>query len=407
MGSLPSSNELRRQIMITINVAWRNRLESKVIEQWLNNFTGEAIGDVEYERNLALWLLYNFTYINEEEVKHLCRLLFRKYIHLSIGNQEITEENIIALLQKSTFLPLGRSSESGSYVLYMFRQENDIPVVFFGDNNSIDANNTVVLIDDMTLSGDQATWNIAKIKYGDYRLKDPLSDRFMMFVNKELDLSDIQTRVIDHIKSNCDDKNKVLNDINDHIVRNASFYEDAFSDWDYTDVNPTLKKLISRYVEDRGNMSNYAIFKMNRLLLEQAFPEEIPKSREIIPNERIILLTFFASDKAKSKLAADSIQVINCIDLDDMSKVFSEVSMAFSEYETDKQRCREMCEYYGRMIKPDMPLGYKDCQYLIGLYYSIPNNTLPIFWGNSNWNPLFVRHEKNYGGTINVNGRFI
>lgn len=129
--------------------------------------------------------------------------------------------------------------------------------------------------------------------------------------------------------------------------------------------------------------------------------------REVIANERMILLAFFASERAKEKFAAENIEVINCIDLDEMSSAFSATSMAFSEFESDKQKCKEMCEYYGAKIKSDAPLGYENCQYLIGLFYSIPNNTLPIFWGNKNWNPIFVRHEKKYGGTINVKGKFI
>ena len=54
MGSLPSSEEIKKQIMITIDVAWRNRLENKLIERWLSNFTGEALGDAEYEKKLVI-----------------------------------------------------------------------------------------------------------------------------------------------------------------------------------------------------------------------------------------------------------------------------------------------------------------------------------------------------------------
>lgn len=407
MGFIPSAEELRKQIMVTIDVAWRSRLENKVIERWLSNFTGAALGDVEYERKLALWLLYNFTYINEDEVKYLCRLLFRKYIHLSIEGTEVSDKTVSDILEKSTFLPLGRSSESGAYVLYMFRQENDIPVRIFGDDKSVSENNKIVFVDDMTLSGTQALRNIARVKYGDYRLKTPLSNRFVMLVKKEIEANDVQTQIIDQIRCDRNNESKIVNDINDHILKNISFYADILSERDFGDANPTLTNLIDRYKNDRDNMSTHAIYKMNRLLLEQIFPEEIPKSEGIISNDRMILLAFFASDRAKRKLAAENIEVINCIDLDDMSSVFSDRSMVFYEFDSDKEKCREMCEYYGKRIKPDAPLGFDDCQYLIGLYYSIPNNTLPVFWSNTNWYPLFVRHEKNYGGTINVKGRFI
>lgn len=407
MGAIPSSEELRKQIMITIDVAWRNRLENKVIERWLNNFTGAAIGDVEYERKLALWLLYNFTYVNEEEVKHLCRLLFRKYIHLLIKDSEVDASGVSHVLEESTFFPLGRSSESGSYVLYMFRQENDIPVTFFGDDEGIQDGNRVVFIDDMTLSGSQALRSIGRVKYGDYCIKEPLPEIFMMLVKRKQELNDVQMRIIDQIKCDHNNENKVRHYINEHILRNISFYEHVFLDCDYDGADSMLKKLVSRYINDRENMSKYSIYKMNRMVLEHVFEGVFPKSRGVITNDRMILLTFFASEKAKIKLSTENIEVINCIDLDDMSSVFSDTSMVFGEYEDDKRKCLEMCKYYGNKIKPDAPLGFDDCQYLIGLYYSIPNNTLPIFWSNNNWNPLFFRHEKKYGGKINVNGRFI
>lgn len=407
MEIIPSSEELKKQIMVTIDVAWRNRLENQVIERWLSNFTGEALGDAEYERQLALWLLYNFTYINEEEVKHLCRLLFRKYIHMSIEGIEAKEESISQIMKKSTFLPLGRRSESGSYVLYMFRQENEIPVTFFGDDDGIPEGNKIVFIDDMTLSGSQALRNIARVKYGDYQLKAPLSDAFMMFLKDGTTLTDKQSRIIKLIVCDRSNRDKVKNFINNQILKDTLFYEKHFIDCKLNDVDPILKELLTRYISDRDNMSNYIIYKMNRLLLEYVFPEAIPKSREVIANDRMILLAFFASERAKKKFAAENIEVINCIDLDDMSSAFSDTSMVFYEFESDKKNCKKMCEYYGSKIKPDAPLGFDDCQYLIGLFYSIPNNTLPVFWGDKNWNPIFVRHEKKYGGTINVKGKFI
>lgn len=72
--TLPTSEELLKQIMLTVDIAWRNQLDFTVINKWLDNFRGEALGDPDEEKNLALWLLYNFVYINEEELKHLCRL---------------------------------------------------------------------------------------------------------------------------------------------------------------------------------------------------------------------------------------------------------------------------------------------------------------------------------------------
>ena len=139
---------------------------------------------------------------------------------------------------------------------------------------------------------------------------------------------------------------------------------------------------------------------MNRLLLEHYYGEAIRKGINNIEVQKYHLLSFIASEKAKQKLKNESVNVINCIDIDETAEVFSEVSMVFGNYQEEKLLCKKMCEYYGKKLKPDYPLGYNNCQYLFGLYYTIPNNTLPIFWATENWNPLFIRHEKNYGGEV-------
>ena len=54
---------------------------------------------------------------------------------------------------------------------------------------------------------------------------------------------------------------------------------------------------------------------------------------------------------------------------------------------------KKMCKYYGQRIDPRNPLGFRNGQFLFGFYYNIPNNVLPIFWGNVNgWVPLFERY---------------
>jgi len=148
--------------------------------------------------------------------------------------------------------------------------------------------------------------------------------------------------------------------------------------------------------------------KMNRLLLENIYMYDFEKSVNNIKIHNWYLLTFAASKDAIEKMQSEGIEVISCIVLDEYSKAFSEDSMIFSSYSEDKKLCKEMCQYYGEKIKPEYPLGFDDCQYMFGMYYTISNNTLPIFWSNNNWKPLFIRHEKNYSGGVNdVFGRFI
>ena len=154
-------------------------------------------------------------------------------------------------------------------------------------------------------------------------------------------------------------------------------------------------------------MNKFTIYQMNRMLLEALLPDKIRHARPTIPNEGLTLLTFLASEKARQRLMEEGIEVISCIEIDYTSETFSDDSITFAAYPNEKEDCKRMCEFYGSKIKKEYPLGYDDCQYLFGLYYTIPNNTLPIFWGTDNWTPLFMRHEKNYGRKINVTGKYI
>lgn len=83
--------------------------------------------------------------------------------------------------------------------------------------------------------------------------------------------------------------------------------------------------------------------------------------------------------------------------LDNSYKCFSEHSRFFiDEPDSYKDKCREMCERYGKRISRT-PLGYQDCQMLLGFHHNTPNNTLPIFWQERNgWIPMFKRFAKIY-----------
>jgi len=161
MDILPE-DVLYKQIMLTNEMMWSNKIKKPKIEKWLNNFTGE-VDDHIYEKRIALWLLLNYVYYNEEEVRHLCKALFNKFIHYQIkNNKDILGEDIKStlsnLLSRVCFSYLGQPSESSAYMLYYFRQENDLMTDYFPKNierlpKSID---TIIYIDDVTISGSQA-----------------------------------------------------------------------------------------------------------------------------------------------------------------------------------------------------------------------------------------------------------
>jgi hypothetical protein len=162
VGDLPTEPEMFRQIVVTVEAAWQNRLNKPKVEQWLSNFKGEVF-PIEYERQMALWLLCNFVYYNQNEVRHLCRTAYREFLHsmftrfphkngLGLG------EEANRLLNNTRFYHSGRPGESGGFVLYFFRQENRLGVEnFLTQPDKLPANvDTIVFVDDVVLSGEQA-----------------------------------------------------------------------------------------------------------------------------------------------------------------------------------------------------------------------------------------------------------
>lgn len=154
----PSVDKMVEILKKTIQTSWQCDLSSEEIEHWLANFTGEVFDEVE-ERNLALWMLCNFTYYNEQEVNHLCRMLYKQFIH-DIAKKENIEDvqEIKTLLDSTYFAAIGKAGESGGLLLYFFRQEAKLSIDRFCYPTHVPygENNIAVFIDDVTLSGGTA-----------------------------------------------------------------------------------------------------------------------------------------------------------------------------------------------------------------------------------------------------------
>lgn len=162
INELPTESEMFSQIMVTVEASWQNRLSHTQIEQWLSNFKGEVF-DVAYERQLALWLLCNFVFYNDREVRHLCRTAYREFLHFTLNSLPIDEsrdwgEAANGVLENTRFYHSGRAGESGGYVLYFFRQENNLGVRnFLTQPDKLPSTvDTIVFVDDVVLSGEQA-----------------------------------------------------------------------------------------------------------------------------------------------------------------------------------------------------------------------------------------------------------
>lgn len=168
---LPSYDTLMFTLRKTINTAWHiNTIHEVGINKWLDNFKGDALCKKDFEREearelerrIALFLLCNFIYYNEEEVKHLMKVMIEKFIHeyfLNHGLVEVNDDDIDSLIGKTTFSPLGNQSESSSYMLYLFRQINDLSKYDFEEKKE---GNNIVFVDDFSITGSQAEWYIKR-----------------------------------------------------------------------------------------------------------------------------------------------------------------------------------------------------------------------------------------------------
>ena len=311
---IPSSTELMEIIRKTISNVWNigNRLHQPCIDRWLDNFDGEALFNdycdkekaAQREKQLALFLLCNFVFYNENEVKYLVKMMFSKYSHSVFESEEkqwICSDDYDALIEKTQFSFLGEISESSSYLLYHFRQENDLSKQCFREG---DKTENIVFIDDFSITGSQAA---------------------------------------EYFKEKREEKT-----------------------WD--------------------------------------------------KNRKIYILLMIATEEALETMAQiEDVTILSCIVLDDKSKAFSDTSIIFNGYKREfVDEAKKMCEYYGdRIIKPNMKgmkaLGFGGGGYLMGTYYNIPDNTLPIFWSSlNNWNYLFKRYDKKYGSeSASIGGYYV
>lgn len=127
--------------MVLSEQLWEGRVDRRHIDLWLSNFTGKT-ADVETERAHALMLLSHVMYFAERELRELLRALFRDHyryraiqdIRSKMGGTtdvKSIHEQFDAVLQRTRFLALGNPSESGTHLMYWFRQENQLPHELF------------------------------------------------------------------------------------------------------------------------------------------------------------------------------------------------------------------------------------------------------------------------------------
>lgn len=124
--------QLRDKILVLRQTAWYDRnLKWPEVKKWLEQLTSND------DKLQALFLLSNFMYFGQKEIREMLKSVYRdlyKYpiiadIRKKNGNTQdhvLIESEFKKDLSNTRFLGVGNPSESGTHLLYLFRQENGL-----------------------------------------------------------------------------------------------------------------------------------------------------------------------------------------------------------------------------------------------------------------------------------------
>ena len=313
------NNALRDKLMTKVKIlnetAWSGAAISEPkIDDWLDNFKGERFPQ-DQEQLHALYLLGHFLYYGVPEFRELLRVLYRDLYLYPIIQKHRTQndntrqfESISPLVQNdlnhTRFIGMGRASESGAMLLYLFRQINNIPTSRFLHSHEVFE------------------------RYGNsssVRVRDP-DIRHYVFID---DLCGSGTQACEY----------------------------------YRDIVLPLKQ-------------------QN-------------------PNARTHYLVVFSTSDGFDHVRRNApFDVVNSVfELDESFKAFSADSRHFegSPSGIEKDHALQIFAHYGSHLWQAHPLGFEDCQLLLGFWHNTPDNTLTPIWFNADlsiWKPIFERYHK-------------
>ena len=297
---------------------WEGRTPRAAIDEWLNNFRGELAGE-PLERAHALYLLSKFLYFGEREVRALLRAMFQDLVRNPLtvearksvangNNFNEVHQAFVKELDRTRFAALGGPSESGTHILYQFRQENKL------------------------------------------------------LTNSFPNLRDLVTGPLN----------------------------DARTNW----VHPEIERLI--FIDDFCGTGQQVTEMAGKTI-----PQLQGAAHNIGVDLEVWYLTLLATKDGLEYVEQTSLfqQVRSLSILDDTYRAFGQNSQYFMDPPDyiDKDKCEQIISYYGNRIFPQAPLGYGNCQLLLGFRHNVPDNTLPVMWLNARvpwWRPIFERSHK-------------
>lgn len=142
----PSTNdileELENKIKRLLERSWKDKdIKIKDVRDWYSQFESSEKASENYQLQF-LHLLSKFTYFGRKETSFLLKTLYKDFVKYpeirnfrrqnnDTLNEKILLDNYTKKLSKTRFLGIGNPSESGSFLLYKFRQENSLSKKLF------------------------------------------------------------------------------------------------------------------------------------------------------------------------------------------------------------------------------------------------------------------------------------
>lgn len=131
----------------------------------------------------------------------------------------------------------------------------------------------------------------------------------------------------------------------------------------------------------------------------------VPLMREAAMRSNVAIevwyLTLLATTSGLAYLRQENVfDRVECVsELDSSYRAFDDDSQFYARPPCGitKTKGEEIARRYGERLQLGSPLGYGDCQLLVGFHHNVPDNTMPIISHDQPqlpWYPVFPRDEK-------------
>lgn len=295
---------------------WPKRVNEPEIVQWLAGF-GRAADSASRGRLHAIYLLSKFMYFGDPEIRAMLRALFRdkfKYPIVATFRRDtngVKDSGIIgaffdAVLSRTRFVGVGSPAESGTHLLYFYRQENQLSKSHF---------------------------------------------------------------------------------VNTHQILNLTASPLSIA-------NPAVSRYV--FIDDFCGSGKQAVEYCRPIV--SAMRQAVGGPPRMCVSYHCLVATKGGLEAVRRSGLFDDVACV--LELDESFRAFSDTSRFFRSPPDgiEKAFAHKLAHVFGLQLQPDAPLGFDDCQLMIGFAYNTPDNSLPVFWHRGTvalpWAPVFRRYTK-------------